>query len=138
MAKFYFNFRQGNAYTVDLEGTEFASVEEAYLEAFRTAQEMWSELLIERQDPLLCAFEIVDQAGNSLFLLPFGEVLDVCRGRGTRPRTLEMVPAIAEALACRRYAQQAIAEVSVSLEDARATLRETMGLLAEVERLVRS
>ena len=85
MAKYFFNFRQGAAYQVDDLGCEFGSVEDAYMGAFTAAQDMWRELLIERQDPLLCAFEVMDEQGNHLFELPFSEILDACRGRALPP-----------------------------------------------------
>ncbi len=81
MAKFFFHFRQGDLYQADDLGCEFASAEAAYVGAFAATQDMWRELLIKRQDPLLCAFEVRDEHGRDLFTLPFAEVLDVCRGR---------------------------------------------------------
>jgi len=84
MTRYFFNFQQGDACTVDADGSEFSSVEEAYLGAFRAAQDMWHELLIEREDPMLCAFEVTNGAGDSLFVLNFGEVLEACRGHSRR------------------------------------------------------
>jgi hypothetical protein len=133
MARYFFNFRQGDAYTIDRDGSDFASTEEAYLGGFRAAQDMWRELLIERQDPLLCSFEVMDEASNSLFVLDFGEVLDSCRGRRGPMRSNESRPAIAQALESRRRAQQAVADVTVTLDDARTALRETMRLLVRVQ-----
>ena len=85
MSLYYFHFRQGRSYTPDKVGSEFASVEDAYLEAVRTAQDMWRELLIVCEDPLLCSFEVRDGEGNELFNLPFVEVLDACRGNEPAP-----------------------------------------------------
>jgi hypothetical protein len=90
MAKFFFNFRQGNSHQVDDLGCEFDSVEDAYLGALTAAQDMWRELLIQRQDPLLCAFEVMDEAGRDLFALPFSEVLDVCRTRSRPPMRVKV------------------------------------------------
>jgi hypothetical protein len=78
MARYFFNFRQGTALAADDIGSEFETVEDAYLGAVQAAQDMWRELLIRREDPLECAFEVVDQDGNELFALPFSEVLDAC------------------------------------------------------------
>lgn len=80
MSLFYFNFRQGASYSVDEQGCEFASAEDAFLGAVRAAQEMWSELLVRREDPLACAFVVTDRDRKELFTLPFSEVLDACRG----------------------------------------------------------
>jgi hypothetical protein len=136
MAKFYFNFRQGASYQVDDTGCEFGSVEEAYLSAFASAQDMWRELMIQRQDPTLCAFEIMDDQGRDLFVLPFPEVLDVCRGRTPRPFTDSTMPShIHLALENRRTAQRVLHEVTSAANETRATLRETWDLLAQVGRI---
>ena len=81
MPRFFFHFRQGGELIRDPEGTEFASVEEAFLDAARAAQDMWSELLRERRDPRRCAFEVRDADGHLLFLFPFQEVLEACVDR---------------------------------------------------------
>jgi hypothetical protein len=77
----YFNFRQGPLYSVDEEGCEFETVEDAYLAAVTAAQDMWRELLIRREDPRDCAFDVRDAEGNDLFTLPFSEVLEACTKR---------------------------------------------------------
>ncbi len=137
MARFFFNFRQGERYTVDdSEGVEFRDSGEAYLGAFKAAQQMWSELLAQRQDPLLCAFEIIDGGGNSLFILPFSEVLDACRGRASVAGGAMPLPALLQALESRRIAQQSMREVAQALDSARATLKETMILLKRVNRIL--
>ncbi len=78
MSRFYFDFRQGNDFVPDSEGTELVSTDQAYLEAFEGAREMWSELLKQRQDPRRCRFEVRDAQGALLFVLPFLEVPDAC------------------------------------------------------------
>jgi hypothetical protein len=136
MAKFYFNFRQGASYQVDDTGCEFGSVEEAYLGAFASAQDMWRELMIQRQDPTLCAFEVMDEQGRDLFVLPFSEVLDVCRGRTPRPFAGSTMPSdMHRALENRRTAQRVLNEVTSAVTETRATLRETWDLLAQVGRI---
>ena len=42
MPRFFFDFRQGDERCADAQGTEFADVEQAYLEAFTAAQDMWA------------------------------------------------------------------------------------------------
>jgi hypothetical protein len=81
MRRFFFDFREVDDRYPDTVGTEFANVEEAYLEAFKAAQEMWGELLKQRRDPRLCRFEVRSAGGDALFVLPFQEVLDSCRIR---------------------------------------------------------
>ena len=81
MTKLFLHFHQDGVRFPDEFGCEFADVEEAYLSVFRTAQDMWRELLIERRDPRLCAFEATNESGELMFVIPFGEVLDVCTVR---------------------------------------------------------
>ena len=81
MQRFFFDFCQGTERCPDAEGTEFANVEQAYLEAFKAAQDMWSEFLRQRQDPRRCVFEVRNDQRELLFALPFHEVMDSCRDR---------------------------------------------------------
>ncbi len=69
----------------DDDGAEFESLEHAYLEAFRSAREIWHELLLQREDPRACAFEITDGAGEPLMTVPLTEVLEACRGSPSEP-----------------------------------------------------
>jgi hypothetical protein len=136
MATFHFNFRQGESYTVDEQGCPFASAEEAYLGAFAAAQDIWHELLVNRQDPMLCAFEVTDDDGRNLFVLPFSEILDVCQGRSASPRPFRPPSsAVIQALQNRRQAMQTSHEVAQSIRQARAALRETWDLVAMVEKM---
>jgi hypothetical protein len=80
MALYYFHFSDGSTLSRDDCGVECANAEDAYLQAFTTTQEMWSELLVKRKDPLKCAFEITDEAGRLLFQLPFAEAVEACKG----------------------------------------------------------
>src|SRR5215468_909656 len=132
MTRCFFNFRQGATYSVDEEGCEFDSVESAYLAAVRAAQDIWREMLIRREDPLLCAFDVTDAAGNELFCLPFSEVLDACFGRTPLELTRPIQSPVAYSLECRRRATKAISGMSTAMRETNATLRETLGLLAEV------
>jgi len=80
--RYYFHLRIGHTISPDEIGLDLANVETAYLEAFKAAQEMWSELLAEGSDPLSRCFEIVDERGRSLLTLPFAEVLEQARKGG--------------------------------------------------------
>ena len=71
----YFHFRNRSVVEEDDIGVEFQSLEEAYLGAFDTAQEMWTELLRQRTDPLGCSFEIAGHTGRLLLTEPFDQVL---------------------------------------------------------------
>jgi hypothetical protein len=79
MPRFFFDFRQGQDHCADEQGTEFTSAEQAYLEAFKAAQDMWSELLRQRRDPTQCVFEVRDERRELLFVLPFQEVIESCQ-----------------------------------------------------------
>ena len=74
--RFYFRLRCGSTVEDDDTGIEFASLEVAYLEAFRAARDIWHELLVQRRDPRQYGFEICDPAGRLLLDLPFVEVLE--------------------------------------------------------------
>jgi hypothetical protein len=81
MARFFFDFREDSDCCKDAEGTEFVDVEQAYLEAFKGAQDMWGELLRQRRDPRRCAFEVRNEQRDLLFVLPFTEVIESCDNR---------------------------------------------------------
>ena len=81
--RFYLNLRRGEMTVApDDEGAEFASIEEAYLESFKGAQELWPELLRNRQDPSQYAYDITDREGAVLMQLPFAEIVECCRRIG--------------------------------------------------------
>src|SRR5262249_5976797 len=82
---FYFHLKVGRDLQPDDIGLELPSLEMAYLEAFKAAQEMWSDLLAKRKDPTIHSFEIADETGRELMRVPFSEVLDRAR-KGVGPR----------------------------------------------------
>jgi hypothetical protein len=77
--QYYFHLRIGDTVSADELGLDLPDLETAYLEAFRAAQEMWSELLAQRSDPLRRAFDIADADGQVLMTIPFCEVLERAR-----------------------------------------------------------
>ncbi|HKD48331.1 MAG TPA: hypothetical protein VKB67_11660 [Rhizomicrobium sp.] len=128
MPRYYFNFRQNGHLTPDTLGSEFLSAENAYLEAFNAAQEMWTELLSERHDPRRCSFEIHDEDGNLLFVLPFWEILESCHDyRPERPAILET---FRESVATVTYLRRAHGEFLREMASAQNTLRESAALIA--------
>jgi hypothetical protein len=126
MPRFFFDFRQGGERCPDAEGAEFASVEQAYLEAFSAAQDMWSEFLRQRQDPRRCLFEVRNDQRELLFVLPFQEVMDSCKDREVPPlhASFEQVTRAAERTrkVSAEFMQQ-INLVRAALEQSRALLR---------------
>jgi len=132
MSLYFFNFRQGDAYSIDDQGCEFESVEDAYLGAVKATQEMWLELLVRREDPLLCSFDVSDSRGNDLFTLPFSEVLESCHGRPASAALAPLSTQLARALATRRAANDAVNGVKHAMRQAHSTLSETVSLLEQV------
>ena len=75
MPQFFFNYTAGGATFIDDVGTEFSSLEAAYLDTCETALAIAFEKLRARQDPTNDKFEITDDKQNLLMQVPFSEVL---------------------------------------------------------------
>ena len=75
MPLFFFDFTSGDTIEADDVGTEFPSLEEAYLDACRSALEMSFDKLRRRRDPNLDSVEILDAERHSLMQVPFSDVL---------------------------------------------------------------
>lgn len=127
MSRYFFDFRQAGVCVPDTHGIEFPNVEQAYLEAFRAAQDMWSELLKQRQDPRRCMFEVHDEDSNILFLFPFQEVMDSCTDR--RPISLHRT--FEELSHTQRYARRVSGEFVLELRAMRQMLQDSRALLLE-------
>jgi hypothetical protein len=94
--RFFLNLRRGEVSVApDHDGAEFASIEEAYLESFKGAQELWPELLRNRQDPRQYAYHITDSDGAVLMELPFAEIMECCRRVGLASTSAPSKPEIA-------------------------------------------
>jgi hypothetical protein len=129
MTKFFFNFRQGSEYCQDWQGIHYDTADQAYLGAFEAALEMWVQLLRERNDPCACSFEVTDDLGRSVFVLPFSEVLDSCRRPAIRPNPT-IVKAFTGALAAQQRAQRTFAEFRQELQVTHNALAEAIVLIA--------
>jgi len=88
MPVFYFHLLVGKQRSPDDLGVEFDGIEAAYLDAFHAAQEMWSELLKNGEDPTKHSFEICNSDGELLLTLPFKEVLDASQKPAARSATV--------------------------------------------------
>jgi hypothetical protein len=75
MPIFFFDFTSEGMIETDDIGTEFPSLEKAYLDACRSALEMSFEKLRDRSDPNLDSVEILDAERRPLMHVPFSEVL---------------------------------------------------------------
>jgi len=84
MPCFYFHLGTAHGLNPDGIGLELRDAETAYLEAFRTFQDMWADLPRKREDSTRYTFEITDSLGQMIQALPFSEVLDSTRGHTVR------------------------------------------------------
>ena len=75
MPRFFFNLRSQGDVSVDAIGTEFSSLEAAYLDACNAILQIAFEKLQARQDPSEDVFEIADGQRTVLMQVPFLEVL---------------------------------------------------------------
>jgi hypothetical protein len=75
MPRFFFNHTSHNIVSVDDSGTEFPSLEAAYLDTCDAILDLAFEKLRARQDPMQDAFEIISEDGDRLVYVPFSEIL---------------------------------------------------------------
>lgn len=75
MPRFFFDFSSDGRVVADDVGTEFPSLEEAYLDACQSALEISFEKLRIRSDPHLDSVEILDARRRPLMQVPFSDVL---------------------------------------------------------------
>jgi hypothetical protein len=137
--RFFLNLRRGEMTAApDDEGADFASIEEAYLESFKGAQELWPELLRNRQDPRQYAFDITDSEGAVLMELPFPEIVECCRRVGPASMGAPPKPGIA-ALTKRAIleALESASSLNRKLADLRAQLRAAEQAVSDLRDAVR-
>ena len=75
MPRFFFNHTSHDTVNVDEIGTEFATLEAAYLDTCDAILDLAFEKLRARQDPMQDAFEIISEHGDRLVYVPFSEIL---------------------------------------------------------------
>jgi hypothetical protein len=76
MPRFYFNVRVGPHVIPDTEGTDLASLQEAQAEALLDARSLMSAAILEGDDISGRSIEICNEAGDVLFILPFGDAVN--------------------------------------------------------------
>ncbi len=130
MPRYHFNFFDDTAYFADEVGVELDSVETAFLEAFRGAQDIWHERLRQRRDPRACSFDVTDHQGAVLFVLPFAEVLDSCRRRTGPVEAPRFVDAMSNTGRTRRLTS----ELSEVMEATRSEILRAQAILARAEK----
>jgi hypothetical protein len=125
MSRYFFDFRQADDHLDDSQGIELRDVEQAYLEAFKGAQDMWSELLRQRRDPRRCLFVVRSEGNEILFVLPFQEVIDCCTDARVKPlaRTFE------ELIQTRNYAKRVRDEFRQEVQRTRQMMNDSHRLL---------
>ncbi|HUO91636.1 MAG TPA: hypothetical protein VMU22_01885 [Rhizomicrobium sp.] len=127
MPRYFFDFRQGRQCSPDCDGNEFASVDQAYDEAYKAAEEMWGDLIGRQIDPRRCAFEVRDGERTLLFVLSFLDVLDGC-DEG-RPRS-SFADTLRVSMAHVGHARRVSEEFQRELAATRASLEEAFALIA--------
>jgi hypothetical protein len=80
MPQFFFNIRDEDGLDRDQEGLDLPDLDAAYIEAFEAAKEMWIEAIRDMRNPMRQSFEVADAAGNTLIVVPFGEVIASLKG----------------------------------------------------------
>jgi hypothetical protein len=125
MTRFFFDFVQAGQHTKDAEGIELPNVEQAYLEAFRASQEMWSELLKQRRDPRRCIFEVRNGADEILFHFPLQEVMDCCIDRTAAP----VMHTFEQLAQTQNYASRIRAEFAREVQTTKRILQDSHQLL---------
>ncbi|MEA1832177.1 hypothetical protein U8607_08785 [Methylobacterium durans] len=73
MPYFYTHLRTANGVERDDLGTEYPSLDAAYLDACAGIPKLMAELVQEGHDPSACSFEIRDEADQLLWEVPFLE-----------------------------------------------------------------
>lgn len=128
MPRFHFNFWEADGLSPDPIGVEFDSIERAYLAAFETGRDMWTELLRQHKNPLQCAFEITDVNQRVLITVPFSEVLEMVQHRSskTMPEPHKVHSEVAE---CHQRAMRLIDEIRTATELAQKRINEMRGLM---------
>ena len=76
MPLFFFDYRNGGGQLErDEDGIGFPSLEAAYQDALQAAKEMHADACCEGRNATVDCFEIRDESGRMLLVLPFSEAL---------------------------------------------------------------
>lgn len=83
MPRFHMNIRKGDAFLEDREGEEFASLSEARTEAVQSARELMAARMAAGKMPDGdTRFEITDDSGKTVLVMPFEEAIEQSWTRG--------------------------------------------------------
>jgi hypothetical protein len=75
MPRYFFHLRGLETHVPDPDGADFANADDAWEAARRTAQTLMRTEVETEAEWLTCRFEVLDEAGEVVFELPFSEVL---------------------------------------------------------------
>lgn len=75
MPRFFFNVREGDKLIADLEGADFLSIAEATAEAVLSARELMADSILAGRKPSDSRFEIGDESGQIVLIMPFEEAM---------------------------------------------------------------
>lgn len=135
MQQYFFHlYVDGRLELIDEEGGSHESLDNAYLQAFDSAKELWAVLLRARRDPRHYSFRIANAKGDVLLELPFVEVLEACRpvrpDGSIRPR-LSKKTANAKIVRNARQVARLATEVRQNVEHLRQSLQQSHDLRAK-------
>jgi uncharacterized protein DUF6894 len=131
MPRFFFNLSSQGNVSIDETGTEFPSLEAAYLDTCDAILDMAIEKLCARQNPAKDAFEIADEQGNVLMQVPFSEVLwpVAATNRPMRSETIRIFDS------CRHHAARSLAlqaDIRAEFEQVKNTCCDIRANLARI------
>lgn len=130
MPRFFFNLSSQGNVSMDETGTEFPSLEAAYLDTCDAILDIAVEKLRAHQNPAKDAFEIADEQGNVLMQVPFSEILSPAAATN-RPMKWETIRIFHS---CRHYAARSQALQA----DIRAEFEQVKNVCGDIrENLVR-
>lgn len=81
MARFFFHYWDGSTYYEDEEGSDVGDTNEAFVEAFESAQQLLIERLLERRSVTQGRIDVVDEEGRLVLDVPFSEITKGSTGR---------------------------------------------------------
>ena len=77
MPRYFFHLRCPNRDVPDPSGADLRDPDQAWEAARTTARDLMETQPEATVDWLACTFEVTDEAGDTVFELPFSEVVDV-------------------------------------------------------------
>ena len=75
MPRFFFNVREGDKLIDDVEGSVHFSIVEATAEAVLSARELMANSILAGRKPSNSRFEIGDESGQIVLIMPFAEAI---------------------------------------------------------------